>query len=971
MVFLPGTHTLDNDFVVADVASFRLLGDPTSPPEVTTQVVCSGPVGFIFDSLLRLEISGLVITGCGNPDYTSAIRASSVQQFDLNNCSVHDSKASACYVSDSLVSIADTSFVNNSAINGAGILTFQSVVTLESVFFIENFASVYGGGVTALSSTISVNGNSVFTRNQAESGGGIVLYQSTLTLDGTSTFHNNIAHAGGGGIDLQASTLSLSGRNTFIQNSAGEFGGGMFLTFSSVSSDGIIVFESNSAVQGGAINALGGSVSLSGSNIFSNNTASGGNPEAEAQGGGVWMRAGKITFSGNNSFFNNSAAIGGAVQAVHSQITFNGKSDFVGNTAIVEGGTLAVLEDNALVLNGSITIKDSVARYGAGLIITGGNLTQSGSVTFLNNHATTAGPAIGALSTNINFTGECSFIGNVGTDNYGGAINAYYGKISFLGNTAFRNNFAMLQGGAIYLLTGDMEFDGNTEFVNNTANEPGGAIYALSSDIKVTGNVSFSYNSATEGGGISLEYRSKLSFQPGGLAQFEGNTADRGAAIYVIDSVSSFDCANNSRLPSQSQEELKPDCFFYLPTTNSPFPDYFTFHDNRAAELGSALYGGLLDRCKVNNYDSEAYPPNEIFNNISVFTSDNSSTISSEPLQVCFCRNNTPDCTYLNPPIKRSPGQPFTVSLAALDQVMHTIPATIRSEFMSSSGSNARLGDLQNIKQIEGTCSDLQYTLFSPDISEELILFAEGPCGSTGRATRSIVVEFLPCPDGFVLSNAECTCEPRLRKFTSACNVSSDSVERSETFWMGLLYGNSTYIGLILHPHCPFDYCKTETVDIPLNNTDAQCAHGHSDILCGSCQSGLSIALGSSHCLANCSDAYLALILLFAALGILLVIVILLFRLTVAIGTINGLIFYANIIAANRTIFFPPGDTNILTVFISWFNLDLGIETCFYNGMDTYAKTWLQFIFPFYLWTLIALIIVVSRGSLDPIPSLS
>ena len=44
-----------------------------------------------------------------------------------------------------------------------------------------------------------------------------------------------------------------------------------------------------------------------------------------------------------------------------------------------------------------------------------------------------------------------------------------------------------------------------------------------------------------------------------------------------------------------------------------------------------------------------------------------------------------------------------------------------------------------------------------------------------------------------------------------------------------------------------------------------------------------------------------------------------------------------------------------------WVNLDLGIETCFYNGMDSYAKTWFQFLFPFYIWFILALIILASR----------
>ena len=61
--------------------------------------------------------------------------------------------------------------------------------------------------------------------------------------------------------------------------------------------------------------------------------------------------------------------------------------------------------------------------------------------------------------------------------------------------------------------------------------------------------------------------------------------------------------------------------------------------------------------------------------------------------------------------------------------------------------------------------------------------------------------------------------------------------------------------------------------------------------------------------------------------------------------------------------FKPIAPFYILTVFIAWLNLDLGIETCFYDGMDAYAFTWLQFLFPLYVWILIGLIIIVSHYS--------
>ena len=101
----------------------------------------------------------------------------------------------------------------------------------------------------------------------------------------------------------------------------------------------------------------------------------------------------------------------------------------------------------------------------------------------------------------------------------------------------------------------------------------------------------------------------------------------------------------------------------------------------------------------------------------------------------------------------------------------------------------------------------------------------------------------------------------------------------------------------------------------------------------------------------------------FALVGIALVIVLLILELTIATGMLHGLIFYANVVAVNYSIFIQPGTFKGLTVFLAWVNLDLGIESCFSDGLDQYTKTWLQFVFPVYLWILVAVIIVVSHYS--------
>ncbi len=73
---------------------------------------------------------------------------------------------------------------------------------------------------------------------------------------------------------------------------------------------------------------------------------------------------------------------------------------------------------------------------------------------------------------------------------------------------------------------------------------------------------------------------------------------------------------------------------------------------------------------------------------------------------------------------------------------------------------------------------------------------------------------------------------------------------------------------------------------------------------------------------------FLPLFIAFAIAGFLLVMFLFTCKVTVSAGTTSGLIFYANVIAVNQNVFFPSGETNILTVFIAWLNLDLGIETC-------------------------------------------
>ena len=270
--------------------------------------------------------------------------------------------------------------------------------------------------------------------------------------------------------------------------------------------------------------------------------------------------------------------------------------------------------------------------------------------------------------------------------------------------------------------------------------------------------------------------------------------------------------------------------------------------------------------------------------------------------------------------------------------------------------------------------------MFSPHNSEVLTLYAEGPCGNARLSTRNVIIKFknCTCPVGFetLSSNTnntsdtkcECKCDSILSPYITKCNSTTSSVLRvNVNSWID--YINDTYSsGYIIHSNCPFDFCKSSTENVNINfnhpnGADAQCAYNHTGVLCGMCQHNLSLSLGSSRCL-PCSSHWpavlIAIIICAIIAGILLVTALLALNMTVAVGLISSIIFYANIVETNSAAFFPSSEPSFPTVFIAWLNLNVGIDVCFFDGLDSYAKTWLQLAFPIYIISLVVLVIMVS-----------
>jgi len=259
------------------------------------------------------------------------------------------------------------------------------------------------------------------------------------------------------------------------------------------------------------------------------------------------------------------------------------------------------------------------------------------------------------------------------------------------------------------------------------------------------------------------------------------------------------------------------------------------------------------------------------------------------------------------------------------------------------------------------TCTNMQYTIAFPK-QKWCELLLRGLRDRIDKIDIYYVTE-LPCPSGFIkTSSGVCQCYPFLEKFGIRCNINDQTILRPANAWISPILQKNSY-SYDLSLHCPFHYCLPHSSHLNFSTPNLQCKFNRSGVLCGSCQQGLSTVFGSSHC-QQCTNIYLLLIIPIEIAGLVMILLLFILNLTVTDGTINAFILYVNIISINTPVFFRESRSfNLAYTFISLANLDLGIETCFYNGMDDYAKMWLQLAFPFYLIFIAISLIITSRYS--------
>ena len=490
-------------------------------------------------------------------------------------------------------------------------------------------------------------------------------------------------------------------------------------------------------------------------------------------------------------------------------------------------------------------------------------------------------------------------------------------------NNTFTQSSMNVQYSTLYL-------QGINMFSSNLAITSGGAIFLQSSILYLwqNSNSTFINNTATYGGAIYVDSDSSLYFQSPTNLTFINNTAlYTGGAIYV-------------------ETPASTTCFYFLDCTDIDNIHLY-FEGNYAGDAGSVLYGGNIDTCQIQSPQSNIfYNSTYVFNTITDIGNHDPSTslISSDSPCIYPCDALTNLVCLTGQSVSLYQGQIPKVTFITVGQRNGIVPTVI---LIFSKSGNRVINVFKTLKQ----CSSYEIPYEYENGTMKLMT-------NSGLNFYSLNISILPCPALFINNNAtsSCICDPLLQKHNLVCNISDVTVLNTGNIWIGL----TSQGAVAFQDPCPFDYCsRNKTINVL--DLDSHCSYNRSGALCGQCQGNLSMTFGTSQC-ASCSNYYLLLIIVFIVMGVLLVVVLFVSKFTVSNGALNGIVLYSNLIRTNDTTFFQnrSGYSSFLSVFIAWINLDLGIETCFYNGMDSYAKTWLQFVFPM---SLIAVVILAARYS--------
>ena len=899
---------------------------------------------------------------------------------EFSNCTIYNNTARYrggggvdlyLYGNGSIEFSSCTIYNNSARYDGGGVDIYSygnGSIEFSNCTIYNNAARYRGGGGVDLylygNGSIEFSNCTIYNNTARYDIGGVDIstYGKGNIEFSTCTIYNNAARYGGGGVDINSyGDGSTEFSNCTIYNNAARYGEGGGVDLYSYGNGSIefsscTIYNNTARYSGGGVELYSygnGSIEFSNCTIYNN--------AARYRGGGgvdLYLYGnGSIEFS-SCTIYNNSARYDGGGVDIYSY--GNGSIEFSNcrisnNTAqYSDGGGVAIYS-----IRGSVSIEffnctlyKNTAQYnGAGLYITlfsdNGNIALINCNIYCNSAQSYGGGVFIYLYTRSSSNKFSNCIISNNSACYASGLYLSYRAISTSTSSFHFTNVLILSNEVInncYVYQKIYQSAVTLKNINNVtfdqievSNHNTTGLVGVNSLITFDRHDMFLNNSGIYGGGIALYESSQLIIKEHTNISFVNNHASvSGGGIFVskvLDIENTTDCTFKV-IPHHDPNDKKTVLYFV---------------NNTADISGDVLYGGKIDDCTSTLYfDHLFYYPQQT--GLSVVTSD--------PIQVCFCESHELNCSIEDISIFAIPGVNVNISLAIVG-LKDSLKEGVIKLNLSENSSTLQYAN----NRLNANCTNIIFKLITNPSLNKTQVYAtlnssiHEPLYDPYAKVIDVTIE--PCPNGYPLENDTCVCRSELNSDSITCDNDTLVITRIGDMWIG--YENDSNC-LIVYPNCPFDYCNKNNVSFILNYHNKQCLHNRDGVLCGQCSKGFSLTLGSNQC-GQCTNNYIALIIPFTLAGIAVIAFIIVLNLTVSVGTINGLIFYANVVKLYEHVFFPKGTIPFLSQFISWVNLDLGINTCFYHGMDSCIKAWLQFVFPAYIWFLLILIIISLRYS--------